>query len=361
MQKSQFRLNQDASRLLLALVLLALVLPATGTRANAQSGAARASATPKASAAAQSTVKGRIIYKDNAQPLRGVRVRIFNSNDEADDNPSGRGLFAFTNDRGEFRITDLAAGKYYVTLEGAGVAMPSGFGMRIPLPLSAIPKPEDFEAIIPKHDAEFTVDGTNTAEIEVRIARGGKISGKVMKANGEPVADVAVNFISREGNVNGPYTSRFTTQTNKNGEYSVDNIPSGEYIVAAATEDKRGNFDMRARLRGESQVITYHPAAITIRDATAVRVDAGRETGSVNVTLVTRNSYAVSGIYLTARSSADGTFSITGAPGEYFLFARGREELPAIVSEEFVRTEGPKAQRVLLASDEQKQMEVRVP
>jgi hypothetical protein len=65
--------------------------------------------------------------------------------------------------------------------------------------------------------------------------------------------------------------------------------------------------------------------------------------------------------YLTVRSSPDGTFSVTSAPGEYFLFARRCEELPAIVNEEFVRTEGPKAQRVLLASEEQKQMEVRVP
>jgi hypothetical protein len=65
--------------------------------------------------------------------------------------------------------------------------------------------------------------------------------------------------------------------------------------------------------------------------------------------------------YLTARTSADGTFSVTGAPGEYFVFARRREDLLPIVTEEFVRTENPKAQRIALAPGEQKQLEVRVP
>ncbi|MDQ2936887.1 MAG: carboxypeptidase-like regulatory domain-containing protein [Acidobacteriota bacterium] len=294
MPTSHFGFDPDPSRLVLAFVLFAVVLLSPGTVTNAQSGASRARATSQTPAAGQSTVKGRVIYKDNAQPLKGVRVRIFTSNNDSDDTPGGGDVFAFTNDRGEFRVDNLGPGKYYVTLEGPGVAMPSGFGMKIPLPMSAIPKPEDFEEIVPKHDAEFTVDGTNTAEVEVRIARGGKISGKVMKANGEPVANVAVSFISREGSVSGPYTSRFTTQSDQNGEYRLDNVPAGDYIVAVATEDKRGLIDIRARLRGESQV-TYHPAAITIRDAVAVRVDPGRETGSVNVTLVTRNSYVITG------------------------------------------------------------------
>jgi hypothetical protein len=66
--------------------------------------------------------------------------------------------------------------------------------------------------------------------------------------------------------------------------------------------------------------------------------------------------------YLTARTSADGTFSVTGAPpGEYFVFARRREDLPPIVTEEFVRTENPKAQRIALAPGEQKQLEGRLP
>lgn len=299
----------------LSIAFIVFVVLANSTEAEAQSGVVRPRATGpiatrpstagQSSAIGQSTVKGRVVFKDNAQPLKNSRVRIFTT----EDGPAGEGLVVFTNNVGEFSVGNLAAGKYYVTIEGPGIAMRSGFGMKIPLPMSAIPKLEDFEEIIPKHEAEFSVDGTNSVEIEVRIARGGGIAGKVLKANGAPVENVPVSFVSREGASGGPYTARFSASTNKDGAYRIENIPEGDYIVSAAIEDKSSNFDMRARLRGESQIVTYHPAATSIRDALTVRVDSGRETAGVNVTLVSRNSFALSG---TVVRQGDGT-PIAGA------------------------------------------------
>lgn len=286
----------------LVYLLIAVALLSQSPLTKAQSGGMRprTSAPPPSrstvQASGQSTVKGRVFYKDNAQPLKGTRVRIFTSSDY--------GLVAFTNNSGEFRADNLATGKYYITLEGPGVAMQSGFGMRLPLPMTAIPRAEDYPEIVPKHDAQFTVDGTNTVEVEVRVARGGALSGKVLKPNGGPVASVGVSFMSREGSAGGPYTARFSAQTDKDGAYKIDNLPEGEYVVAAATEDKNSNFDIRARMRGESQVVTYHPAAINIQQAQVVRVDPGRETTGVNITLVARNSFGVSGTVLRQR---DGT------------------------------------------------------
>jgi hypothetical protein len=116
-----------------------------------------------------STVRGRAIYSDS-QPVKGVRVRVFSTREGPRD---GRPT-VLTNERGEFLINGLAAGKYYVSLEGSGVAQPSGMGMRIPVPLAAIPGAGDYPEIIPKHDAQFTVDGQNAIEVEVKIIRGGR-------------------------------------------------------------------------------------------------------------------------------------------------------------------------------------------
>ncbi len=246
----------------------------------------------------QSTLKGRVVYKDNSQPLKGVRVRIFegNSNSEKwEDGPTAPSeIGAFTNNAGEFQVENLASGKYYVTVEGAGISTPSGFGMKLPIPMSPIPTREDFEEIVPRHDSEFTVDGTNAIEIVIGIVRGGAIAGKVMKSN-RPAAGVAVSVVARDGSGAGPFMSRFSAQTDKDGDYRLENLPPGEYLVAAATEDKRGVYDIRARFSGESQVVTYHPAAIRTGDATSVRIDSGRETNGVNITLVERNTVSVSG------------------------------------------------------------------
>lgn len=64
--------------------------------------------------------------------------------------------------------------------------------------------------------------------------------------------------------------------------------------------------------------------------------------------------------YLSTRTTTDGAFSISGPPGEYFIFARQREDLPALVSEEFVRIAAPSATRVLLISGETKRLDLRV-
>ena len=307
--------RKDCVNFGLSIALLVFVVHAGLAQADAQSGTVRTRATSPAAtrpsnvtqsnAVGQSTVKGRVVFKDNSQPLKNSRVRIFTNGDGLPE----EGMIVFTNNLGEFSLGNLATGKYYVTLEGPGIAMRSGMGMKLPIPISAIPRPEEFEEIVPRHNAEFSVDGTNSVEVEVRIARGGGIAGKVLKANGAPVENVAVNFISRDGAAGGPYTSRFSARTNKDGAYRIENIPEGDYIVSAAIEDKSSNFDMRARLRGESQIVTFHPAAISIRDALTVHVDPGRETEGVDVTLVSRNAFALSG---TLVRQVDGT-PIAGA------------------------------------------------
>lgn len=247
-------------------------------------------------------------------------MRVFTSGEDEGE------LVVFANDRGEFRVDNLAAGKYYVALEGPGVAMPSGFGMKIPLPMSAIPRAEDFGEIIPRHDAEFTVDGTNSVDVDIRVERGGKLAGKVLKPDGAPAGDVAVSLISRAAAEAGPYTSRFSAHTDKEGRYLFENLPAGDYVVAASIENKQKTdipiksigtevhnqqraMDMLARMRGESQIVTYHPAATSLRDAMTVHVDPGAALGGVNITLVTRESFVVSGMVVR---QADGT-ALAGA------------------------------------------------
>jgi hypothetical protein len=245
---------------------------------------------------AQSIVRGRVVYADNGQPMKGVKVGVMTSD-------SNDPFTTTTNERGEFQLNGLRAGKYYIRVRGPGVPAPSGFGMSIPLPISAIPRSEDYPEIIPKHDAAFIVDGANTADVEVRIVRGGSITGKILKADGSPIANVPVNLLSRENNV-GPYMARFSGHTNVKGVYKIENVPPAEYLVSAAIEDERVVSDIGARLRGEGQIVTFHPAAIRLADALTVRVDSGRESGGVNITLIDRKSLSVSGKLVTGRDGS---------------------------------------------------------
>ncbi len=283
------------------LILIWTVFPSDGVWA--QSGVVRprtsspsAPSVPKARAG-QSTLEGRVIYQDNEEPLKGARLRIFRA---AEESP----LIAFANNRGEFRVEKLAPGKYYVTVEGPGIAAQSGIGMRLPLPMSAIPRREEFQEIIPKHDATFTADGTNAVTLEVRVKRGGTVSGKVFKANGSPAENVLVNLVSREQGGMGSVMSQFTAHTEKDGVFRFVNVPAAEYLVSAAVNDNRANLDIRARMRGEGRIVTYHPAATSANQAATIRVIPGQETSAVNITLVSRNAYQVTGTVLRQRDGS---------------------------------------------------------
>lgn len=91
------------SCLVYLLIAVALLLQSPLTKAQSGVMRPRTSAPPPSSStvqtSGQSTVKGRVFYKDNAQPLKGTRVRIFTSSDF--------GLVAFTNNSGEFRADNL--------------------------------------------------------------------------------------------------------------------------------------------------------------------------------------------------------------------------------------------------------------
>jgi len=243
-----------------------------------------------------SSVRGRVVYRDNGQPLSGVTVEVFRT--DSDDR-----LTTITNGRGEFHIDGLTSGKYYVNLQGPGVAAPSGAGMQIPLPIAAVPRAEDYPEIVPKHDAVFTVDGTNTVDVDIRVIRGGTITGRVLKSDGTAVPDVAVNILSRDNN-GGSYSARFSARTDKKGLFKIENVPPADYVVAASVEDKTGNYDVRARLRGESQIVTFHPAAIRLSEALKVRVDSARESSGVDITLVERPTLRISGRLILGRDDS---------------------------------------------------------
>ncbi|MFN2491964.1 MAG: carboxypeptidase-like regulatory domain-containing protein, partial [Pyrinomonadaceae bacterium] len=110
------RFNRKFSRYVLVVVFLGVGILSPRTTLG-QSGIARPQTTANPTIAGQSTVKGRVVYKNNAQPLKGINVRIFSASSGGSNGPD-KGIVAFTNNRGEFLVDNLAAGKYYVTVEG---------------------------------------------------------------------------------------------------------------------------------------------------------------------------------------------------------------------------------------------------
>ena len=65
--------------------------------------------------------------------------------------------------------------------------------------------------------------------------------------------------------------------------------------------------------------------------------------------------------YFSSRVAVDGGYALNAPPGEYVLFARQRDQLPVLVSNDFIQKALENSERVTLAASDKKQIDLRVP
>ena len=249
---------------------------------NAQTAAAKTADSSAATTQGKSTVSGRVVYEDNGRPVRHAQVMLINKEGGPTRNTS-------TDKSGKFVIKNVVAGSYTWMIEATGVSSPSPYtGMNV--------------------DANVvSVDGTGNTEIEIRAQRGGIITGKVVYADGDPAINASISVMRKDS---GHYTpirishSYESLRTDDRGVYRIAGLPPGEYIVSAAEDSMRiqENGDGSYYGGAGSLSATYYPSATTTQSATTLRVEAGREVGDINITLIERALHKVSGI-VTAKST----------------------------------------------------------
>jgi len=89
--------------------------------------------------------------------------------------------------------------------------------------------------------------------------------------------------------------------TDEHGTYRAAGLPPGEYILSARLQEKR-YIDKQGSVSGGLLILTYYPSATSPRSATPIHVSADQELSDINITLVKRSTYTVSGAVLASRS-----------------------------------------------------------
>lgn len=250
----------------------------------------------------QSTVRGRVVYEDNGRPAKGARVLLSPTGLEMDFPP--REAETLTDERGEFRFDNLSAGRYRVVVNERKTSLPNATAVELPIPgLTGELDPN--EELPDENESEATVasvDGTNSVDVVVRVSRPGSISGRVLRANGEPLAGAQVNFMHRrekDGRTVGVY--RRSALTDGQGTYRIS-LPPGSYLVSATADKGRLNSNSAAvSFPANSLAVTYYPNATSPRSSAPVRVASGGEASGVDIKLVDRPTHKVSGTATTRR------------------------------------------------------------
>jgi hypothetical protein len=297
------------------------------------------------------SIAGRVLTADTGRPIKRARVTV---------SGGGRGQRqATTDDQGRYQITELGAGNYNVAASKNGF-VDAGYGQR---------RPQQPGTPVTIAEAQAA------ANIDIRLTRGGVITGTIRDEDGEALPRALVT-VQRYRYVQGErqLTPAGADQTDDRGQYRVFGLPPGEYYVSASTQGLgeligRGLQQLAAGLGGRGggrgaalgpltgsnepeptgYAPTYYPGVVSAPEAGKVTVGPGQEAGAIDFQVQLVLLATVSGIVagatdvvpvmlmaeepggrgplggpmLTGRSQADGTFTISNVPpGRYVAIAR---------------------------------------
>ena len=204
-------------------------------------------------APATGSIAGQVREAGSHSPIADARVSI-----------SGPGVHEATtaDSAGQFRFASLAPGRYRIDVDKETYAF-------------------DFVGA-----PSIAVNARTTTSVTVEMQRAGVIVGEVRDDRGSPRGGVPVTAIRKiaGGTQSVP---RPQQTTNDLGEFRVDGLVAGEYIVLASPPTPRVN--------SAALMPTYYPATTDRNAASTVDVSSGG-TANVAITMVSAPAYEITGV-----------------------------------------------------------------
>ena len=216
-------------------------------------------------------IRGRILNAEG-RPLRRVQLRL-----SGESIPEGR--TTSTNGLGRFEIGELPPGRYTLSANRAGY-LGLAFGQSRP---GETGRPIELADAQVFPNADFVLPHTAL------------ISGHVFDEAGEPLAGAMVltlqmRFFNGRRRLTPVRGNSFTDDT---GQYRLSGLEPGEYYVQASSRETWEGDPPEKQMLGFMP--TYYPAAQGPTDAQRVRVRAGQEVPSIDISLVPGKVGKISG------------------------------------------------------------------
>jgi protocatechuate 3,4-dioxygenase beta subunit len=240
-------------------------------------------------------IAGRVLAADSGRPLKRARVMVF-----APGGRGGRAHAATTDELGRYRVDALPAGTYTVSATKTGY-VDSQYGQR--------------RAALGGTPIELA-DAQQLANVDLRLQRGGVITGRILDEDGEPLARATVTVL-RYQYLRGQkqLMPAGADLSDDRGAFRIFGLPPGEYLVSAtATGPGRIIAPLIEAAGGRGLAIrsitvgrgggpgggrgfveeepestgyapTYYPGAITSADAARLRLAAAQELAGLDFQL----------------------------------------------------------------------------
>ena len=268
------------------------------------------------------TITGHVYCADTNAPARFARVSLIRI-PTADSFGGGPMETATTNTDGLFSVPVAPAGSYYIDVAAPGYISP----------LRAVDNAELFNvdpatrAHVMSLVPNVTINGNDSANIEVRLDRGAAITGTVFFDDGTPASNLQITASQKTASPipNGRRNMGFrfngfqSNRTDDQGRFRLAGLATGDYIVSAsfmpdavrvAPPQQVNAIQFRS---GGTPLTIYAPRATTTSAAALVSVKAGSERSGVDITLPIHALHNITGTVSSATHSiTGGQISLTG-------------------------------------------------
>jgi hypothetical protein len=232
-------------------------------------------------------ITGVVIDATTGEPIPGVRVMLAPAplDELQSEEPfvPPRVEPAETNADGVFVMTGVAHGPWHILVEKTGFYL------------------VDWNVLAPIIDvAEDTIDLP-----DIRLDRGGAITGRIFDEHGNPLRNLMVSARQRMPREYG--TSSFglilsPARTNELGEFTLERLPPGEYYVVARSMTSYSSSPGRTTF-----VDTHYPGVRDEADATPVSVTRDGTAWAVDFQMLAEALYEVAGMVVdTSRRPVPG-------------------------------------------------------
>jgi hypothetical protein len=215
-----------------------------------------------------------VVVAEDATPTRGARA--------GSESSQGATVEVRTGSDGRYRITGLAEGAYVIrALSKAYIFSKSPFG---------------FDA-----SRSVTLDASESRDdVDIALARGGVITGRVIDAEGRPVIATDVQLFSVD-EIGRPkreldYLDEEMFKTDDRGFYRIYGLAAGRYMISAG-----GQWASGLVRRKSSE--TFYPDATDQSQAKIIKVEEGAEVTDIDICLgVGKDTYAAAGRVVDAET-----------------------------------------------------------
>jgi carboxypeptidase family protein len=215
------------------------------------------------------TIAGRVLAADTSRPIKRARVIVAGA---------GRPHATATDEQGRFRVTGLPAGRYTITATKTGF-VDGLYGQRR---AQRAGTPIDLAG------------NQQVADADLKLTRGGVITGHVLDEDGQPLARAVVTVL-RSQYVRGEkqLTPAGADQSDDRGQYRVFGLPPGDYVVSATAGGLERIVTQVAQLvapgaapdqtaDSTGYAPTYYPGVTSAPEAGRLKLAAAQELAGID-------------------------------------------------------------------------------